>query len=200
MSHEQGASQLRRRRLSGRYNETVALDRVATVASSVFVIGPDSRRRTSVSGSQHQQKQPLGPQLNGMPLLSNQATTGRNSQFHNLTAEDREALGGIEYTSLRLLLKIIVGRSQCWCMCTVEHVADLEYLLKRITSACTSWASSALRRGSSTPGPSTRTSSPMLARVKSGGKSSWSSRLRPSAHTPPTGPFTRRRPWSTTWV
>ncbi|CAI7627704.1 unnamed protein product [Penicillium crustosum] len=34
---------------------------------------------------------------------------GRNSQFHNLSAKDRETLGGIEYRSLKLLLKIVVG-------------------------------------------------------------------------------------------
>ena len=34
---------------------------------------------------------------------------GRNSQFHRLTNEDRLNLGGIEYRSLRLLLKIVVG-------------------------------------------------------------------------------------------
>ncbi|KAF7586671.1 low affinity potassium transporter [Aspergillus hancockii] len=34
---------------------------------------------------------------------------GRNSQFHNLSAKDREILGGIEYRSLKLLLKIVVG-------------------------------------------------------------------------------------------
>ncbi|KAL4881713.1 putative cation transporter [Aspergillus karnatakaensis] len=41
--------------------------------------------------------------------LSKQATVGRNSQFLNLTAKDRERLGGVEYRSLRLLLKIVVG-------------------------------------------------------------------------------------------
>ncbi|KAL2840719.1 cation transport protein-domain-containing protein [Aspergillus pseudodeflectus] len=44
-----------------------------------------------------------------LPGLSSQATLGRNSQFLNLTAEDRERLGGIEYRSLRLLLKIVMG-------------------------------------------------------------------------------------------
>lgn len=44
-----------------------------------------------------------------LPNISSQATQSRNSQFHNLTAEDRERLGGIEYRSLKLLLKIVIG-------------------------------------------------------------------------------------------
>lgn len=46
-----------------------------------------------------------------LPSLSSQATVGRNSQFHNLTSEDRDLLGGIEYRSLKLLLKIVTGKS-----------------------------------------------------------------------------------------
>lgn len=41
-----------------------------------------------------------------MLKLSRYATLGRNSNFRNLTRDDREKLGGIEYRSLRLLLKI----------------------------------------------------------------------------------------------
>jgi hypothetical protein len=44
-----------------------------------------------------------------MPQLSSQVTIGRNSQFQNLTKEDRELLGGMEYRALKLLLKIVVG-------------------------------------------------------------------------------------------
>lgn len=44
-----------------------------------------------------------------LPKISSTATVGRNSQFHNLSAEDRERLGGIEYRSLKLLLKIATG-------------------------------------------------------------------------------------------
>lgn len=44
-----------------------------------------------------------------MPNISSQATQGRNSQFYHLTAEDRERLGGIEYRSLKLLLKIVTA-------------------------------------------------------------------------------------------
>ncbi|KAJ4411320.1 low affinity potassium transporter [Neurospora sp. IMI 360204] len=42
------------------------------------------------------------------PYLSWEPTLGRNSQFHDLTEEQREELGGIEYRVLKLLQKIIL--------------------------------------------------------------------------------------------
>lgn len=42
------------------------------------------------------------------PYLSWEPTLGRNSQFHDLTEEQREELGGIEYRALKLLQKIIL--------------------------------------------------------------------------------------------
>ncbi|KAF7118010.1 hypothetical protein CNMCM5793_007379 [Aspergillus hiratsukae] len=85
--------------------QTETLERVA---STMFVIGP------SASHGHKAQTQPLpldrslSQQLD-VPELSSHATIGRNSQFHNLTEEDREMLGGIEYRSLKLLLKIVTG-------------------------------------------------------------------------------------------
>ncbi|GFN15931.1 putative potassium uptake transporter [Aspergillus tubingensis] len=75
------------------------------VASSLFVIGKQPSRAREPS---------LRPAISlskdaNLPELSVQATLGRNSQFHNLTAADRERLGGIEYRSLKLLLKIVIG-------------------------------------------------------------------------------------------
>ncbi len=43
----------------------------------------------------------------GLPYLSWQPTVGRNSAFGNLTAEQREELGGIEYRSLKSLAMIL---------------------------------------------------------------------------------------------
>lgn len=43
------------------------------------------------------------------PYFSWQATIGRNSAFVNLTASQREELGGIEYRALKLLAKILIG-------------------------------------------------------------------------------------------
>ncbi|KAB8067028.1 cation transport protein-domain-containing protein, partial [Aspergillus leporis] len=75
------------------------------VMSRMFAIGAGPNRDQSVQ-SEEPQKISLSKDLD-MPSLSAQATVGRNSLFHNLTAEDRELLGGIEYRSLRLLLKIV---------------------------------------------------------------------------------------------
>lgn len=47
--------------------------------------------------------------LEKYPQLSTSVTVGRNSNFSGMNAQDREELGGIEYRSLKLLLKIIVG-------------------------------------------------------------------------------------------
>jgi potassium uptake Trk family protein len=47
--------------------------------------------------------------LGNYPQLSASVTIGRNSNFSGMNAQDREELGGIEYRSLKLLLKIIVG-------------------------------------------------------------------------------------------
>ncbi|KAJ5160881.1 uncharacterized protein N7482_007885 [Penicillium canariense] len=74
------------------------------VVSSVFVLGNGpSHTRGSQMTTQSGMK-PLD-----LPNISSFATIGRNSQFHNLTAEDRERLGGIEYRSLKVLLKIVTG-------------------------------------------------------------------------------------------
>lgn len=43
-----------------------------------------------------------------MPYLSWQPTLGRNSQFVNLTEEQREELGGIEYRALKTLAKVLI--------------------------------------------------------------------------------------------
>jgi hypothetical protein len=70
----------------------------------VFVLG----NSPSYEGKGHTAAQNNKKQL-CLPQISTHATVGRNSQFHNLSAEDREQLGGIEYRSLKLLLKIVTG-------------------------------------------------------------------------------------------
>ena len=96
-----------RRRFDGpSMTQTKSLDRAASVATSMFVIGSDpnktQRRSSTFSRQQHA--------LNDMPYMSREATVGRNSQFHNLTSQDRIELGGVEYRSLKLLLKIVLGK------------------------------------------------------------------------------------------
>ncbi|OQE39175.1 hypothetical protein PENCOP_c007G02888 [Penicillium coprophilum] len=76
------------------------LERVVT---SLFVLGSSPSVQKSQKETPHDMKQL------DLPNVSSHATLGRNSQFHNLSAEDRERLGGIEYRSLKLLLKIVGG-------------------------------------------------------------------------------------------
>ncbi|KAB2568855.1 Potassium transport protein 1 [Lasiodiplodia theobromae] len=79
---------------------------IERVASSMFVLGADpSPQRPSMS----RRSMSISRTSTDAPYLSKQVTIGRNSEFYNLTAEDRERLGGIEYRSLKLLLKIVVG-------------------------------------------------------------------------------------------
>ncbi|KAL3477140.1 cation transport protein-domain-containing protein [Aspergillus californicus] len=73
------------------------------VTAVTFVQSPSKAR-----GSQIRPALSLSKDTN-LPGLSSQATLGRNSQFLNLTARDREQLGGVEYRSLRLLLQIVIA-------------------------------------------------------------------------------------------
>ncbi|KAJ5223227.1 Low-affinity potassium transport protein [Penicillium chermesinum] len=90
-----------RRTGSSVLSATAPLERVA---SMLF------RPGESASYDRHSQRpsQPTYRQL-ALPNISSQATIGRNSQFYHLTTEDRERLGGIEYRSLKLLLKIVTA-------------------------------------------------------------------------------------------
>jgi len=83
-----------------------SMDRVAGVAASFLALGSQTAPQPRVISSDSNRQ----PAINDVPFLSRQATLGRNSQFKNLTSHDREILGGIEYRSLKLLLKIVVGR------------------------------------------------------------------------------------------
>ena len=95
----------------------------------MFVLGPDPQLRrhnsaTPSSGiSRHQQRE---IDIRDMLKLSHHATLGRNSDFRNLTSDDREKLGGIEYRSLKLLLKIV------FCMRAVFGVEMLALMVNSI--------------------------------------------------------------------
>ncbi|KAK2809591.1 hypothetical protein FQN50_003645 [Emmonsiellopsis sp. PD_5] len=96
-----------RRSLSGRLRaragpSLTSSTTIERAASTMFVLegtpkSQPSQLQSGVSLSKHLD----------LPTLSTHATVGRNSRFHNLTAADREKLGGIEYRSLKLLLKIV---------------------------------------------------------------------------------------------
>lgn len=90
-----------RRTASNVLSATMPLERVASMMFRPGVSASDDRRS-------HRPSPPTYNQL-ALPNISSQATIGRNSQFHNLTTEDRERIGGIEYRSLKLLLKIVTG-------------------------------------------------------------------------------------------
>ncbi|KAJ5478831.1 hypothetical protein N7530_004340 [Penicillium desertorum] len=82
-------------------SRTLTLERVV---SSVFVLGGSSSTERAMPATKPREMKQLD-----LPNMSSQGTIGRNSQFYNLSDEDRETLGGIEYRSLKLLLKIVVG-------------------------------------------------------------------------------------------
>ncbi|CAG8877204.1 unnamed protein product [Penicillium salamii] len=82
-------------------SRTHTLERVVT---SMFILGGSPSSDRGMPTTKRRDIKQLD-----LPNMSSQATIGRNSQFHNLSAKDRETLGGIEYRSLKLLLKIVVG-------------------------------------------------------------------------------------------
>ncbi|EZF36389.1 hypothetical protein H101_00076 [Trichophyton interdigitale H6] len=104
-----GASSVRERGKLGRIlSHATSVERAA---SSAFVLGSASRPR-SRSRSVSRSLRPLsrtGSRASQAPYLSYTPTIGRNSQFLNLTEEQRIELGGIEYRSLKLLAKIVGG-------------------------------------------------------------------------------------------
>ncbi|KAJ5373833.1 Potassium transport protein high-affinity [Penicillium concentricum] len=97
---DEQTEKLSRRQTTRSMHSPRTLERVVT---SMFVLGNSPSQEQSQKTTQNDMKQL------DLPNISSHATIGRNSQFHNLSAEDRERLGGIEYRSLKLLLKIVVG-------------------------------------------------------------------------------------------
>ncbi|KAK2808917.1 hypothetical protein FQN50_004190 [Emmonsiellopsis sp. PD_5] len=123
-------------------SHAVSIERAATNA---FVLGNDSRKRTrSASGrrSSSSTRQPLE-----MPYLSYDPLLGRNSKFLDLTDEQRDELGGIEYRSLKLLAKIVFGYYVFWhvvgvvCLVAWIHNSDPQYreYLREIGQSPTWW-------------------------------------------------------------
>lgn len=82
---------------------------VERAASNAFILGHSSRKRSrsrssNLLGRSSSRAERVYPD---MPYLSYQPTIGRNSRFLDLTDEQRDELGGIEYRSLKLLAKIV---------------------------------------------------------------------------------------------
>lgn len=103
-----GSGNMRMRRVSTTVDRF--LPRASTierVVSSAFAMGPHPRKRNMSPLSRFSRKANKEPP--NMPYLSYTPTVGRNSQFVDLTDEQRDELGGIEYRSLKLLAKVLVG-------------------------------------------------------------------------------------------
>ncbi len=78
---------------------------------------------SSMRSSRTQEKDP-------MPYLSWQPTIGRNSAFIDLTEEQREELGGIEYRALKTLALILVGQ---WRInASLRHRLEILKILTRL--------------------------------------------------------------------
>ncbi|KAJ5198239.1 uncharacterized protein N7498_007356 [Penicillium cinerascens] len=102
---DQGRMEGLRRRQTATSIYSVTTRPLEQAASMMFRVGGSAAlSRTSSSPANKREFKNLA-----LPNISSQATQSRNSQFHNLTEEDRQNLGGIEYRSLKLLLKIVIG-------------------------------------------------------------------------------------------
>lgn len=70
-------------------------------------VGP--RKRTNTGLSSFRRSNTARSAMEATPYLSWQPTVGRNSFFVNLTEDQREELGGIEYRALKTLAYILLG-------------------------------------------------------------------------------------------
>jgi hypothetical protein len=80
-----------------------SVSNVAYVAKTMLILDPGSSDRRSESN-------PPGPRAQFQDdklRLSRHVTIGRNSAFVGLTKKDWERIGGLEYRSLKLLVKIV---------------------------------------------------------------------------------------------
>ena len=80
----------------------------AIKAAPTEEIGPLSARLRSRTGTFGSLRASASRDKDPMPYLSWQPTLGRNSAFVDLTEEQREELGGIEYRSLKTLAIVLV--------------------------------------------------------------------------------------------
>jgi potassium uptake Trk family protein len=92
--HSMGGLRFRRNRFS---RQTTEKDDDASITDPVTRTGTLQRIRTALTSSKDE----------GAPYLSWEPTVGRNSAFVDLTEDQREELGGIEYRSLKSLATIL---------------------------------------------------------------------------------------------
>lgn len=112
---EEARFRMRMRSISrGSDTDRISLQRVA---SNFFVLDENISARASSNsitqsyagkrGSNHEKRDEAS--VMQRLKLSSDAVMGRNSNFANLSDEDKDRLGGIEYRALKLLLKVIIG-------------------------------------------------------------------------------------------
>lgn len=136
---------------------------VEKAASSALILG-----RSTLLNRAQQRSASIERRSMDLPQLSRHVTVGRNSQFHNLSEADREILGGIEYRSLKLLFKIIIGNE----LSILLHASNIPDRTEQvISSVCISLERFVSSLGSIMPLPSTRIGSQRMAKIKRGGKS-----------------------------
>lgn len=85
------------------------VQRVAPKASLSFGKTATMPRTNTISGRGTMATD--GTQGKEVPYISFSAVVGRNSRFTDLTDEQKDELGGVEYRALRVLLYIVVGVS-----------------------------------------------------------------------------------------
>lgn len=88
------------------------LPQATTMLSTAFSVGTARNRRKTINILHHRPHKELE-----MPYLSYPTTVGRNSQFVDLSDEQREELGGIEYRSLKMLKRILWGELFLFTAC-----------------------------------------------------------------------------------
>ncbi|GKT51815.1 uncharacterized protein ColSpa_11996 [Colletotrichum spaethianum] len=86
---------------------------IEKAATSMFVLSTTRPTVNNHSGDRAQSRPESQPRAPQFPKLSRQATVGRNSRFSNMTEDDREILGGVEYRALKLLFKFVIGSVTC---------------------------------------------------------------------------------------
>ncbi|KKZ64952.1 hypothetical protein EMCG_09148 [[Emmonsia] crescens] len=148
MSGPSGENERRRLPTMGRLLSHAAS--VERAASNAFILGHSSRKRSrsrssNLLGRSSSRAERAYPD---MPYLSYQPTIGRNSRFLDLTDEQRDELGGIEYRSLKLLAKIVFSYYVFWhvfgaiCLIGWIHNSDRKYrdYLRSVGQNPTWWA------------------------------------------------------------
>ena len=95
------------------FSENVEMTRARTTtsvydANSVFRRHPSRARETSSDSTTDRRREPSHRQF----LTAK--TVGRNAQFHNLSTEERELLGGTEYRALKVLSVVVPAYFFLW--------------------------------------------------------------------------------------